>query len=103
VCAFSQENKEITIFKKFLDRARKAGIKSHGLAGFTFGIFMCIIFLSYAFAFYIGHIFIIEKYRDSASDEPYTSGDILACFFGIIFGFFSLGGAAPNIKAVTEG
>jgi len=27
----------------------------------------------------------------------------MACFFGIIFGFFSLGTAAPNIKAVIEG
>ena len=30
-------------------------------------------------------------------------GDILACFFGIVFGVMSLGMASPNIKAVTEG
>ena len=35
--------------------------------------------------------------------ELYTSGDILACFFGILFGVFSLGMAGPNIKCVTEG
>jgi ATP-binding cassette subfamily B (MDR/TAP) protein 1 len=33
----------------------------------------------------------------------YTSGDILACFFGVVFGVFSLGMATPNIKAITEG
>jgi len=59
--------------------------------------------MSYAFAFYVGHIFIIEEIKDTASSDPYTSGDVMACFFGIIFGFFSLGMAAPNIKAVTEG
>lgn len=64
---------------------------------------MGVIFLSYCFAFYIGHIFIVEQVRDSSGQDPYTSGDVLACFFGIIFGFFSLGMAAPNIKAVSEG
>lgn len=27
----------------------------------------------------------------------------MSCFFGIIFGIFSLGAASPNIKAVVEG
>lgn len=103
VCAFGQEDKEISIFKRFLGRARTAGIESHAKAGFAFGFFMCIIFLSYAFAFYVGLIFIVEEVKDSSREDPYSSGDVLACFFGIIFGFFSLGMAAPNIKAVTEG
>jgi len=103
VCAFGQEEKEITIFKKFLGRARSAGIESHIKAGFAFGFFMSIIFLCYAFSFYIGHVFIVKEYRDKKGERSYTSGDVIACFFGIIFGFFSLGMAAPNIKAVTEG
>jgi hypothetical protein len=31
------------------------------------------------------------------------AGDIIACFFGVIFGLFSIGLATPNIKAVSEG
>ena len=31
------------------------------------------------------------------------TGEILSCFFGIIFGFFSMGMAYPNMKAVIEG
>ena len=27
----------------------------------------------------------------------------MACFFGIVFGIFALGGATPNIKCVLEG
>lgn len=27
----------------------------------------------------------------------------MACFFGIVFGVFSLGMGTPNIKAITEG
>jgi ABC-type multidrug transport system fused ATPase/permease subunit len=33
----------------------------------------------------------------------YQAGDILSCFFGIVFGVFSLAMANPNIKALTEG
>jgi hypothetical protein len=27
----------------------------------------------------------------------------MSCFFGVVFGVFSLGAATPNIKAVVEG
>jgi ATP-binding cassette subfamily B (MDR/TAP) protein 1 len=37
------------------------------------------------------------------SGKLYTSGDILSCFLGIVYGAFSLGLAAPNFKAITEG
>jgi hypothetical protein len=33
----------------------------------------------------------------------YTSGDIMACFLGVVYGVFSLGLATPNMKALTEG
>jgi len=57
----------------------------------------------YAYAFYTGSYLITEQVVNTNSGKVYTSGDILSCFFGIVFGVFSLGMAAPNIKAVTEG
>ena len=69
----------------------------------AFGFFFCCILLSYCYSFYIGMIFITEDIKDSASSDPYTGGDILLCFFGMLMGFFSLGMAAPNMKAVAEG
>ena len=27
----------------------------------------------------------------------------MSCFFGVVFGLFSLGAATPNLKAVVEG
>ena len=35
--------------------------------------------------------------------HKYDAGDIMSCFFGVVFGVFSLGLAFPNVKAVTEG
>lgn len=46
---------------------------------------------------------ITQKVENSNSGKLYTSGDILACFLGIVYGVFSLGLAAPNFKALTEG
>jgi hypothetical protein len=37
------------------------------------------------------------------SGKDYSSGDIMACFLGIVYGAFSLGLAAPNFKSLTEG
>ena len=37
------------------------------------------------------------------SGKPYSSGDILACFLGIVYGMYSIGLAAPNFKALSEG
>ena len=58
---------------------------------------------SYALTFFLGSVWIGEQYRNHIYERAYTSGDILACFFGVIIGMTSLGQAQPNIKAVSEG
>ena len=39
----------------------------------------------------------------STETAYYNAGDVLSCFFGVIFGVFALGMATPNIKAIQEG
>jgi ATP-binding cassette subfamily B (MDR/TAP) protein 1 len=46
---------------------------------------------------------ITQQVENWNSGKVYTSGDVLACFLGIVYGVFSLGLAAPNFKALTEG
>jgi len=103
VAAFGQESKEIKNYEKYLGIAQKAGIKSHCKIAFVIGFFFFAMFASYAYAFYLGSIWVEKQFYNSTFDRPYHSGDIISCFFGILFGMFSLGMAAPNIKAVTEG
>jgi hypothetical protein len=79
------------------------------IASFFFGIFSY-----YAYAFLIGTI-LIENDKENSNSYRwgdtesitfcplYNAGDIISCFFGVVFGVFSLGMATPNIKAVTEG
>ena len=65
--------------------------------------FFLAITWSYAYAFYMGSVFIYFRVNNDIYDRVYSAGDVLSCFFGVIFGMFSLGMASPNIKAVNEG
>ena len=64
---------------------------------FGFALFGVIIYGSYAYGLGLGAVAINDwKW------EGLTNGDVISCFFGIIFGAFSLGMGAPNMKAVSE-
>jgi hypothetical protein len=56
---------------------------------------MLAIFGYYAYGFYTGSWLITKQVENTQSHEIYNAGDILACFFGIVFGVMSLGMANP--------
>jgi len=49
--------------------------------------FMFVSLASYAYAFYMGTIWLYKDFENHLYDRDYTSGDILTCFLGIITGF----------------
>ena len=65
--------------------------------------FLSSIFMIYAYAFFFGTVFIFNDVWNSVVSETYTAGHVLTCFFGLVMGMFTLGMAAPNIKAIAEG
>lgn len=67
------------------------------------GMFMGTVFFTYAYSFYMGSIWIENKIYNQTFKREYRSGEILSCFFGVVFGMFCIGFATPNIKAVAEG
>lgn len=90
-------------YDKYLGRARQTGIKTHMKSALAIAGFFFVMFGYYGYAFYTGSWLITKNVTNSRTDKPYDAGDIMACFFGIVFGVFSLGMATPNIKAITEG
>ena len=52
---------------------------------------------------YVGSFFVEHEVNNDAMDRSYSSGDILSCFFGLVFGIFALGMAGPNFKSIAEG
>lgn len=73
------------------------------MSGVVIAFFFFTIFGTYAYAFYMGSVWIEKDFYNPLYDRPYSSGEVLSCFFGIIFGMMSMGMATPNIRAVVEG
>lgn len=55
----------------------------------------------YAYAFFFGALFIYHRMENPVYGRTYTGGDVIACFFGVIFGMFSLGLIGPNLEALA--
>jgi ATP-binding cassette subfamily B (MDR/TAP) protein 1 len=97
------EKTEMNNYDKYLGRAKATGVKTHMKSAIAISGFFFSMFGYYGYSFYTGSWLVTEKVINSRTNEPYNAGDIMACFFGVVFGVFSLGMAIPNLKAVTEG
>jgi ATP-binding cassette, subfamily B (MDR/TAP), member 1 len=103
VTCFGQQKKEEKNYMEFLKEARDMGMKSLFGNSVGTGVFISSFLILYTYALFIGTVYINQRLINPLTDKVYTSGDVLACFFGVIFGMFSLGMITPNLKAVAEG
>ena len=95
VQAFGQEDSEVRNYERHLNRAKETGIRTHLKSAIALGAFFFVMFGYYGYGFYTGSWLITEKVKNKNSGELYNIGDILSCFFGIVFGVMSLGMASP--------
>lgn len=91
VAAYGQEEKELKNYERYLDRARKAGVKTHCRGSLAVALFFSVMFSSYAYSFYIGSVWIEHDIINSTYNRPYRAGEVLSCFFGVVFGIFMIG------------
>lgn len=103
VAAFGQENKEEERFTEHLDYARNTSIRFNFLTALGYAINNSGFILTFGAALYFGGLFVTEGVHNDIKDRTYTAGDVIAAFFGVIFGAMSLGIAGPNFKALTKG
>lgn len=73
-------------------QAHKLGAKKGFLVGIALAFIFMFLFLTYGCGFWFG-AFLIAK-------EGAEGGNILAVFFSVITGAFSLGQAAPNLESL---
>lgn len=57
----------------------------------------------YAYGFFFSGLLIKDDVHNDVKDGPYTAGNAISCFFGIIFGVMALGMTSPSMKAMSEG
>lgn len=103
VQAFSQERTEMRNYERHLNRAKEVGLGTHRKTAIALASFGFVIFGYYAYGFYTGSWLITKQVENSNSGEVYNIGDVLSCFFGIVFGVMALGMASPQLKSITEG
>ena len=103
VASFANFDYEKKRYDSFLDSSLKAGIKQGFKAGFGIGFIIFVIYASYALAVGYGSKLISDPNEiNSNTGKVYGAGEVITVLFSIIFGCFSLGQAAPNIKAMME-
>jgi len=102
VASFANFQREISRFNSKLEQSMIAGKSGAFLSSLTVGFLFFLIFVSYTLAVWFGSRLIADKEYNDNMSRNFQSGDVLTVLFTVVFGAFSLGQAAPNIKAVME-
>ncbi|KAF9928630.1 Multidrug resistance protein 1 [Linnemannia zychae] len=89
VVAFDGQKREMKKYTELVNQAYKTGIKKSVFTGVGMGLFMGILFLSYALAFWYG--------SRQVKDGEMKSGDVLTVLFGVIIGAVSVGSVGPSV------
>ncbi|KAL2510817.1 ABC transporter B family member 11 [Abeliophyllum distichum] len=95
VASFTGESQAIAKYDKSLNKAYEAGVLEGLAAGLGSGIFMLVLFCSYALAIWFGAKMIVQN--------AYTGGDVLNIIMAILIGSFSLGQVSPCLSAFAAG
>lgn len=101
--AFGMEETEVSNYQKYLEVSRKVGIKSAFKQAIFSTAFTCCFYWYYTYMFAMAAVFIKHQIHNPLYDRPYHPGDIMACFFGMIFGVMSLAQLAPQIAEIGRG
>uniref|UniRef100_A0AAY4AHF9 ATP-binding cassette, sub-family B (MDR/TAP), member 4 n=1 Tax=Denticeps clupeoides TaxID=299321 RepID=A0AAY4AHF9_9TELE len=93
VFAFGGQKKEIQRYHKNLEDAKNMGVRKATSANIAMGFMFCMIYLSYALAFWYGSTLILAN--------EYDIGGLLTVFFSVLIGAFGIGQTSPNIQAFS--
>jgi hypothetical protein len=69
-----------------LIEARDMGLKATLKMAFALGLLGFSIFATYAYSFFMGSVFIDKKIKNNTFNRVFTAGDVVCCFFGVVFG-----------------
>jgi hypothetical protein len=86
VVAFGREDTEAVNYERYLKTAKDSGKHNALKGGLSLAYFQTIFEFVMTYAFTTGLFFIYYRVENPLTDEPYTSGEILAIFFGVLFG-----------------
>jgi ATP-binding cassette subfamily B (MDR/TAP) protein 1 len=95
----------ISRYRHYLAEAMQTGIKKGFNVGLGNGAVFCAFFLTYAWGFWYGGRLVAEDMDKGCNpildDTCITGGKVIAVFFSIVMGSFSIGQMAPALSAFT--
>uniref|UniRef100_A0A3Q3DTX5 ATP-binding cassette, sub-family B (MDR/TAP), member 11a n=1 Tax=Hippocampus comes TaxID=109280 RepID=A0A3Q3DTX5_HIPCM len=96
VAAFGGEDKEVNRYDRNLVEAQNWGVKKGSIIGIFQGYLWCIIFLTFALAFWYGSQLVIDT-------KELSPGTLIQVFFGVLIAAINLGQASPCLEAFASG
>ncbi|KAJ1555815.1 GTPase-activating protein [Cladochytrium tenue] len=96
VVAFNGQDRMAALYASLLKNARSAGVLKAAVAGISFGLFHCFIYLSYGLAFYYGSFL----FREGSGLD---GGTIINVVFAVVIGSNALGNIGPEMQAFSLG
>ena len=93
--AFGTQDKLARQYDGHLAEAEKWGLRMKRVLALMLAFMMCIIYLNYGLAFWMGSRYLV--------DGETTLQSVLTIILAVIIGAFSLGNVAPNAQAFTTG
>ena len=93
--AFGTQDKLAKQYDVHLHEARRWGVRSKSALACMIGCLLCLIFLNYGLAFWMGSRFLVNGET--------TLAHILTIIFAVMIGAFSFGNVGPNIQHFAAG
>ncbi|GAM28104.1 hypothetical protein SAMD00019534_112800 [Acytostelium subglobosum LB1] len=103
VVTFSGESKVAQRYSDSLKEARSVGYKRALFNGIGLGFVQFVILSTYALAFWYGSTLVSKKTTNNLTDRPWTGGDVVTVFFGVIIGATAIGQASPLLSSFSNG
>lgn len=101
VVAFGMEAVEYRNYTAYLQQAKDNATKNHFKSAGALGLVFVAMYASYAYAFYIGSVYVRYEVWNNGRDRPYSGGDSIGVFFAVLIGLFSLSMVSNQFKAIN--
>ena len=102
VASFANFDYETERYDKLVNLSKNISITNGLKSGFGIGFIFLVLYGAYCLAVWYGSTLIFNGAINNNSNKPFSGGDVLTVLLSTIMAGFSLGGSAPNIKAIFE-
>jgi len=102
VASFANFDYEINKYDKYIDRSKRIAIQNGLSAAFGISFIFFVLYGTYCLAIWFGSTLIINKVVNGNNGKIFTGGDVLTVILSAVMAGVSLGGTAPNMKAINE-